>query len=254
MRVKDESWRFAVFQFLPYVRVATSSVVRDRWTQERLSNAVIAFKARSGAISGVGYDGYPNNTNCPYKSYWRSQADGAFPTNVWLPAVDYELTLAKADYSNGVFTNVIVNPTPGQTTDLGTLWLFPVDTNGNGLADRWEERYFGQETNGAPTEDPDKDGHNNRQEYQVGTDPTNGDSALKLHIAAQTANGMTLTWPVVRDHFYNIRTCDRLSSEPWTQCVFGPLEARVGQTQMQWIITNPAGQPNQFYRVTAPAR
>ena len=244
---------FAGFLFYPYVRVASNSVVRDRWTQERLSGVNIAFKVPpGGALSTVVYDGYPNFAS--YKSHWYSQPDGAFPTNVWLRAINYELTLTKADYSNGVFTNVIVNPTPGQTTDLGTLWLFPVDTNGNGLADRWEERYFGGRTNGAPTEDPDGDGHNNRQEYQVGTDPTNGDSALKLHIAAQTANGMTLTWPVVRDRFYNIRTCDRLSSEPWTQCVFGPLEARVGQTQMQWIITNPADQPNQFYRVTAPAR
>ena len=34
-------------------------------------------------------------------------------------------------------------PTPGQTTNLGTLYLCPVDANTNGLADHWEERYLG---------------------------------------------------------------------------------------------------------------
>jgi Tol biopolymer transport system component len=250
-RVEDDRWRFAVFQFYPYVKVSTGTVIRDRWTREWLSNAVITFKATSGILSNVVYDGYPNDTNCTYKSHWYSRADGTFPSNVRLPAVNYDLTLKKTDYSNGVISTVIVNPTPGQVIDLGTLWLSPVDTNANGIADWWEERYFG--ANRPPAEeDSDGDGHNNREEYLLGTDPTNRDSVMKLHIAAQNTHGVTLTWPVANGRTYDIRTSRQLSSELWTQQVFGPLEATNCQTQMQWTDTNAIDQTYRVYRLVAP--
>jgi hypothetical protein len=248
LRVENDSWRFAVFQFIPYVQVSTGSLVRDRWTRERLSNAVIAFKATSGVISNVVYNGYPNfATN--YKSYWSSQPDGTFPTNVWLPAVNYDLTLTKTHYSNGVLTNAI-NPMPGQTTDLGTLWLVPVDTNANGLADRWEERYF-PSNRPPPTEDTDGDGHDNYKEYLVGTDPTNRESVMKLQIASQNTHGVTLTWPVVNGRLYQILTSGQLISNLWQE-VFGPREAAYDQTQMQWTLTNTADQTHRFYRLKVP--
>ena len=196
------------------------------------------------------YDGYP--VHASYKSQWHSRADGTFPTNVWLPALNYHLSLAKTNYCERVFTNVIVNPSPGEVTNLGKLRLFPVDTNKNELADRWEERYFGGGTNGAPNEDADGDGHNNRQEYQVGTDPTNQNSVLKLHITAQTTNGILLTWPVAIDRTYNIKASGRLTSGLWTQTVFGPCEAAYSQTQMQWAVTNTAARSNGFYRIALP--
>ena len=188
-----------------------------------------------------------------YKSYWYSQADGTFPTNVWLPAVNYDLTLTKANYSNGVFTNMIVDPPPGQTTDLGTLWLTPLDTNANGIADSWEEKYFGGTNMTADDEDADGDGHNNYVEYRLGTDPTNRDSVLKLQIRCRTRHGITLSWPVAeRSHVHMIQTSDRLTSDLWTQQVFGPCEAAYCQTQMQCIVTNPAIQTRGFYRLNVP--
>ena len=241
---------YAVFQFVPFVQVSTGSVIRDRWTHERLSNVKIAFNPLSEIITND-YDGYPMGAS--YKSHWYSRPDGTFPANVWLPTMNYKLTLTKEDYSNGVFPNVIIDPTPGQTTDLGTLCLFPVDADTNGLADSWEERYFGVHRP-PPTVDTDGDGHNNREEYLLGTDPTDRDSVLKfLQIAARGANGVTLTWPVTNGRTYKIRTSGRLaSSDCWTQEVFAAGEAAYCQTQMQWIVTNVAGQTNRFYRIAAP--
>ena len=241
---------YAVFQFVSFVQVSTGSVIRDRWTHERLSNVKIAFNPLSEIITND-YDGYPMGAS--YKSHWYSRPDGTFPTNVWLPAMNYDLTLTKEDYSKGVFTNAIVNPTPGQTTDLGTLCLFPVDANTNGLADSWEERYFGIHRP-PPTVDTDGDGHNNREEYLLGTDPTDRDSVLKfLQIAVRGANGVTLTWPVTNGRAYKIQTSGRLaSSDRWTQEVFDAGEAAYCQTQMQWIVTNVADQTNRFYRIAAP--
>ena len=45
------------------------------------------------------------------------------------------------------------------------------DTDGDGLPDSWEMKYFGNLDQG-PNDDPDGDGKTNLQEYQDGTDPT----------------------------------------------------------------------------------
>jgi len=249
-QVEEGSWRCAVFQFIPYVEASTASVIRDRRTGERLLSAAIAFRVTSGILSNFVYDGYP--MNAVYKSNWYSRPDGTFPTNIWLPAMNYNLTLLKTNYCDGVFTNVIVNPPPGQVTNLGTLWLSPVDANTNGLADSWEEQYFRGGAPVPPNEDPDGDGHNNKEEYRLGTDPTNRDSVLKLHIAVQNADGFLFTWPVANGRTYKIQTFDRLTSELWTPTLFGFWEAAYGQTQMQCIVTNAIDQTNRFYRLAVP--
>lgn len=45
------------------------------------------------------------------------------------------------------------------------------DTDGDGLPDSWESRYFGNVTGADPNGDPDGDGRNNLQEYLTGTNP-----------------------------------------------------------------------------------
>jgi uncharacterized repeat protein (TIGR01451 family) len=50
-----------------------------------------------------------------------------------------------------------------------------LDTDGDGLPDWWEYKYFGDLTHG-PAEDPDGDGLTNLQEYQIYTDPTKADT------------------------------------------------------------------------------
>lgn len=50
------------------------------------------------------------------------------------------------------------------------------DADNDGLPDSWEETYFGNTTNQTGSDDPDGDGLNNTQEYELGTDPTVADS------------------------------------------------------------------------------
>ena len=59
----------------------------------------------------------------------------------------------------------------GQVTRLD---FGEIDTDGNGLLDDWEQRYFGA-TGQNPNTDPDQDTLNNRQEFQSGTDPLTAD-------------------------------------------------------------------------------
>jgi len=53
-----------------------------------------------------------------------------------------------------------------------SLSVDPTDTDGNGLPDVWEQKYFGQ-IGVDPSDDIDGDRLSNLQEFQNGTDPTN---------------------------------------------------------------------------------
>jgi hypothetical protein len=46
-----------------------------------------------------------------------------------------------------------------------------LDSDSDGLPDRWEQQFFGSATGGAPTADPDGDGRNNLAEFLEGTHP-----------------------------------------------------------------------------------
>jgi glucose/arabinose dehydrogenase len=60
----------------------------------------------------------------------------------------------------------------------GVLYrIAPIDTDGNGLPDWWENAYFGTKTGNQPGADPDGDGATNLSEYLFNTDPLSSASA-----------------------------------------------------------------------------
>lgn len=242
VNVNASGLRVAVFQFVPYAEVR--GTVKDAWTGEKLNGAKVEFKAKNGVIAGLTYDGYP--AGATYKTNWFSRTDGTFPTNVWLPTVNWDMTIGMADYSNNVVISAVTNLSAGQVVDLGSIKLYPADTNSNCLPDGWEKRHFpGQST--SSTNDPDGDGRNNWHEYLCGTDPTNIHSVLHVDDCRVT-NELTLTWPVVVGRIYRVATNDALLSGIWGTAA-GPWEATNGQTQMQWSDTDISVATNRFYRV-----
>ena len=245
--VVDETWKFAVFQFVPYVRVDEATRVKDGWTGAGVPGVGVSFRATSGLISNCVYAGYP--AYAAYKSNWQSGVGGNLPTNVWLPAVSYNLTLTGAGYSNGIWGGVIATPAPGSVLSLGAFSLIPLDTNGNGLADSWETAHFGPGTNVDPQADADHDGQPNGLEYLAGTDPNDPGDVFKVRgLMYQATNGLTLVWPVTGGRRYQVLGREELTSGGW-RWTNGPWEAAMDQTHMQWTDTNSAAFTSRFYHV-----
>jgi hypothetical protein len=65
--------------------------------------------------------------------------------------------------------------TPERLVSQGQLFSQPLDADGNGLPDSWEQLYFGH-LGVDPNADPDGDGLSNLQEYQYHTNPTRTDT------------------------------------------------------------------------------
>ena len=223
-------------------------VVRNMFTGERIEGADIEFNGTNGLVEGQTYDGYPNNST--QKVYWLSLADGAFPTNVWLPAVDWDLTVSRTGYSSLFMDMCVTGLNAGGIADLGSVYVRPVDTNANNIADDWEAANFPGETVD-PAEDSDGDGHNNRCEYVSGTDPTNNVSVFKID-DLDSGNDMTLSWLTSPGRTYQVESTNAL---PWSiltgwPVVAGPFEATNGQALMQWIDDTVVGEGEfRFYRV-----
>ena len=224
--IVESSTQVVTFQFMPVI--TAQGVVRDQLTGEYVSGAKIAFIATSGLINTQVYDGYPNSAT--YKNYWYTQNDGTFPGDVILPTANWNLLLTKGGYVTNLTVSAIASPVAGQTYSQAVRWMIPVDSNGNQIADSWEQQYFGTNTVVA-TADSDHDGQNNLNEYRSGTNPTNASSVFRASQAAAT-NHLTLVWSVAPGRSYQVEATLSLSSGAWST-IAGPWTATNGQTTMQ---------------------
>lgn len=240
LSVTGEVPSMAVFLFTPIAKA--QGTVRDAWTGAWLDGAALEFRALNGCISGLYYRAWPTTNYAPA---WVSGMDGAWPTNVWLPAVNWDLSVSRGGYSNVTLRSAISGVTPGAETNLGTVWLTPLDADTNGLADAWEQRYAAGETL-TSTGDADGDGANNLGEYLCGTDPTNRLSVLQVRTDGGWADG--LAWPVAPGRTYTLSATDRLQPASWSSAG-GPWTAAATQEVMRW--TDPYGMAltGRYYRV-----
>lgn len=90
------------------------------------------------------------------------------------------------------------------------------DANGNGIADSWEQTYFGSVAPSHPgTVDTDGDGINDLGEFRAGTNPTNAASLLKFANPFSPNPGVVrFDWPTVPGRGYRLgRSADLIT---WT--------------------------------------
>lgn len=246
VNVTDDDVSQLTFMFDPYMTV--KATVRDAWTMERLDGAGIEFVVNSGVNSNLVYCKYPWHGT--YATNWSSGADGSFPSNTYLYVPDnYDLTITNTGYQTFTSNNVVTtNSAPGDTVDLGNIFLLPIDSNTNQIADAWETLHFNG-SNVVADADADGDGMNNRAEYVAGTDPTNALSNLLLKNMDFSNDQLEMTWETASWRTYRVTGCtDLCGTDSWAQ-VGGTWEATNGQAQMSWVETNLNLSWNSNYRV-----
>ena len=241
--VEGNSLASLVFLFIPVVQAVGEA--RDLGTGEWLSGVRIEFTATSGRIAGEKVDGQPYDAS--YSQPWRTAPDGVFPANVFLPAANWDLAVMRDHYATRLVPNAVASVPKGTTVDLGTLWLAPLDENGNGLSDAWEARY---EWSVPPTAagDDDGDGQSNFAELLAGTDPTSEQSRFSVDdlLPESPAVGLQLIWPAAPGRIYRMRAKGELTDADWTS-VGGPWTGRTDQATMQWQIPETPGYPFRYF-------
>ncbi len=122
------------------------------------------------------------------------------------------------------------------------------DTDGNGLPDWWELKYFGVLTGTDPNADPDHDGASNLFEYLTGTNPTNASSYF--HITRLTPGSPNKIFVYCAPgYFYTLERADDLALG-WTvvsnQTRISPASEGVLEMDDSSSVTN---RYYRFYRV-----
>ena len=114
----------------------------------------------------------------------------------------------------------------------------------------WAAGYFADPNapEAAANFDFDGDGQTNDQERLAGTDPTNGNSALRLANFSRATDGasFTLTWQSTTGKTYNVESCTTLATPDW-QVVGDPVMA-AGPISSLVVPTTP-GESRRFFRV-----
>ena len=231
VQITTNAWHDTDFGFGPMFKA--SAVVRDAWTMERVANAKVEFIAKSGYISNEVFNGYPNYAT--YKSNWFTAVEGALPTNVLLPTVRWDLRITNSGYRVLYVTNAVQNCNPGEIRNMGSFYMFPIDSNSNQISDVWEVRHFGAVCVD-PMADADEDGLFNREEYIAGTDPTNPASFLWIedYAVSPTSGCIQVAWPVQKWRTYSLEASDYLSTSTIWWRVTDTWEVTNDQTTIQW--------------------
>ena len=124
------------------------------------------------------------------------------------------------------------------------------DGNTNNIPDTWEMANIGDTTTlagGGGTNDYDKDGVSDYNEYLAGTSPTNKNDYLHMSAVVVTnSTNVVITWPCSDTRLYDIEKRTNLMNGSWVQYM------RVAVTSTPTTITIPTeGATQVFYRVQA---
>jgi hypothetical protein len=136
------------------------------------------------------------------------------------------------------------NPTPGMS-------LLSPDTDGDGLPDDWEITFGFDRLNPIDAAlDADGDGLTNLQEYQMGTNPRDRQSGLRLSIAMlPDATNLVLSFAATANFSYTIEYSDAVTPPAWLPFRDIP----PAPTNQLIAIIVPATDPARFYRLRTPS-
>lgn len=109
-----------------------------------------------------------------------------------------------------------IAPTPADRGSLEqidlTVGSLPLDSDGDGMSDVWEQQFFGSATAADPDRDEDGDGLSNLREFRAGTHPLDERSRFEILEITRVAEGYRLRWSSVAGRTYRVRRADTLSA------------------------------------------
>lgn len=143
------------------------------------------------------------------------------------------------EYGNYGTTNFL-------TLDPIVIALPSGDTDGDGIPDDWERRYFSSLGAMSPFSDWDGDGVSDRDEYRAGTHPKDAASLLALHGIDRSAQPFErlIRWASVTGRVYTLMVSTNL------QAGFQPLQTDLPSTPPENVYTDAApAEALRFYRV-----
>jgi hypothetical protein len=156
------------------------------------------------------------------------------------------LTLPNVSMSSTGSYGVIVTNLGGSAQSvLATLSMTP-DADGDGLPD-WFELLYGLNPNAANL-DPDGDGMSNLQEYIAGTDPLDGQSYLKVNVAA-APGGVQVWFAAVSNRTYTVQYNDSAAGGTWLRLKDVPARET---NRVETVPDSGPGVTNRFYRLVTP--
>jgi hypothetical protein len=110
------------------------------------------------------------------------------------------------------FSPVLADRGGSERIDL-ILGSLPLDTDADGLADSWEQQYFGALTVN-PNDDPDGDGSTNLQEYRAGTNPTDPQSLFEVIAITSLPDSVRFRWSSQPNQSYRVLRSSSLLAPP----------------------------------------
>lgn len=152
-----------------------------------------------------------------------------------------------ADGNTLVFTSTAHDLAPGDLNQLHDVFVFrflSADSDRDSLPDDWEVTWFGN-LDQSPGNDPDGDSMTNLAEFEAGTNPSNGASALVITKIQNVKTGtIRLLWLSAAGKTYQVQFKDRLH-DAW-QNLGTPTSATQSATE---FIDDPGQNPARFYRI-----
>jgi hypothetical protein len=188
-----------------------------------------------------------NGNPKPFNYEWRR---GSLPlTNYNSTAFQDFFTFDAGDTPSTNLYRVVIrnlaNPSPGVPSSTATIITVP-DADGDRMADGWETQYgFNPGSAADASLDSDGDGMTNRQEYEAGTDPSDGSSFLKVGLSS-SSGAAVISFGAVSNKTYSIQYTDVLGTG-WSK--LADVIARP-VNRVETFTNTPAA--DRFYRAVTP--
>ncbi len=187
----------------------------------------------------------------PFGFEWR-QLSTLRASNTVFGNVDFPVFLAPTNFvTNQTWRVVVRNLASLGLTANATFQVTTVaDSDGDGLSDDWEQRYgFNGGSASDRNLDPDNDGMTNWEEYQAGTNPTDGNSLLRIE-GINGTDYRTLSFDAVASRSYTIEFAEGFEDTSWQRLsdVVARTNSRVES------VVDPSFNTNRYYRIVTPRR